>query len=76
MNRIIFQEDLRTPVVHRVKAGTPSGATLAMTQGESVECQCTTDFTCQIMEMLCGGRIAMVHWYRLHVLVKTNEKEF
>ena len=44
-------------MVHQVKGGTPGGGTLVMTLGESVECQCTTDFTCLIMEMLSGGTL-------------------
>lgn len=44
-------------MVHRVKGGTPGGGTLVMTLEESVECQCTTDSTCLIMEMLFGGTL-------------------
>ena len=44
-------------MVLQVKGGTPGGGTLVMTLGESVECQCTTDFTCLIMEMRYGGEL-------------------
>ena len=57
MNRTISQEAPRTPVVPQVKAGTPGGGTILMTQGESVECLCTTDFTCLTMEMVYGGAL-------------------
>ena len=40
-----------------MRAGTPGGATLVMTQGESVGYPCTIDSTCLTMEMLCGGEI-------------------
>ena len=56
-NRTITREDPRTLVVLQVKDGTPGGGTLVMTLGESVECQCTTDFTCLIMEMRYGGEL-------------------
>ena len=42
-------------MVLREKAGTLRGGTLAMTLGESVECLCTTDFTCLTTEMQYGG---------------------
>ena len=44
----------------QVRDGTPGGGTLAMTQGGSVGCLCTTDFTCLTMEMLCGGEFINV----------------
>ena len=56
-NRTITREDPRTLAVLQVKGGTPGGGTLVMTLGESVECRCTTDFTCLIMEMRYGGEL-------------------
>lgn len=44
-------------MVPQVKGGTPGGGTMVMTQGESVEYPCTTDFTCLIMAMLFGGAL-------------------
>ena len=55
MSKTIIQEAPRTPVALQVRAGTPGGATLVMTQGESVGYPCTIDSTCLTMEMLCGG---------------------
>ena len=40
-----------------MRAGIPGGATLVMTQGESVGYPCTIDSTCLTMEMLCGGEV-------------------
>ena len=44
----------------QVRAGTPGGATLVMTQGESVGYPCTIDSTCLTMEMLCGGEFVLL----------------
>ena len=52
----------------QVRAGTPGGATLVMTQGESVVYPCTIDSTCLTMEMLCGGEVVE----HIYISVKTG----
>ena len=42
-----------------MRAGIPGGATLVMTQGESVGYPCTIDSTCLTMEMLGGGEFVL-----------------
>ena len=49
-------------MVPRVMAGTLGGETIWMTQGESVECLCSTDFICLTMEMDFGGMSSVLHF--------------
>ena len=51
----------------QVRAGIPGGATLVMTQGESVGFPCTIDSTCLTMEMLCGGEVIKHIYIRLQI---------